>query len=267
MPAALTPSFTPSPVPLTTQRFDAVDALRGLAMVWMTVFHFCYDLNHFGYWRRNFLIDPFWTWQRTLILSMFLYAAGMGQAVAVQQGQSWRRFWRRWAQVVVCALLVSAGSYVMFPRTFIYFGVLHGMAVMLLVVRLSAGGGRWLWGLGLVAIAASYTTIIIANYATTTLENIEFLNSKVANWLGLVTRKPATEDFVPLLPWLGVMWWGMAAGQWLLRHRPGWLSMPVVTGHPMVRALSALGRWSLSFYLLHQPVMIGALMAAGWLAQ
>jgi peptidoglycan/LPS O-acetylase OafA/YrhL len=28
-----------------------------------------------------------------------------------------------------------------------------------------------------------------------------------------------------------------------------------------VRPLAVLGRWSLSFYMVHQPVLIGALMA------
>jgi uncharacterized membrane protein len=74
----------------------------------------------------------------------------------------------------------------------------------------------------------------------------------------LISRKPITEDYVPLLPWLGVMWWGMAAGQWLLVQRPQWL------GHKVPAAaapLAWLGRWSLSWYMLHQPVLIGALMA------
>ena len=251
----------------TSQRFDAVDALRGFAMVWMTVFHFCFDLNHFGYWRQNFLVDPFWTWQRTAILSLFLFTAGLGQAVAVHQGQSWQRFWRRWLQVAMGALLVSAGSYLMYPGTFIYFGVLHGMAVMLIVVRLTAGWGRWLWWLGLLAIAASFTMIIIADYALLTRATAELFNSKALNWLGFVTRKPATEDFVPLLPWLGVMWWGMAGGTWILRNRVTWLSMPSSNGNALVKALTALGRWSLSYYMLHQPVMIGALLAFAWLAK
>ncbi len=250
-----------------TQRFDAVDSLRGLAMVWMTVFHFCFDLNHFGHWRQNFLVDPFWTWQRSIILSLFLFTAGLGQAVAAHQGQSWQRFWRRWAQVAACALLVSAGSYLMYPSTFIYFGVLHGMAVMLIVVRLTAGWGRWLWWLGALSVAASYTMVIIADYATLTRASAELFNSKVLNWLGLVTRKPATEDFVPLLPWLGVMWWGMAAGSWIMRHRVAWLSMPSSNGNALVKTLKAMGRWSLSYYMLHQPVMIGALMAVGWLSK
>ena len=95
-----------------------------------------------------------------------------------------------------------------------------------------------------------------AHAAWTTLE---FLNKNAFNWLGLISRKPITEDYVPLLPWLGVMCWGMAAGAWALRRRPHWLALDIgAAGRP----LAGLGRWSLGYYLLHQPVLIGLLMAA-----
>jgi uncharacterized membrane protein len=236
------------------QRLDTIDALRGVAIVWMTVFHFCFDLNQFGFIRQNFYADPFWTGQRTMIVSLFLFCAGLGQAVATQQGQGWPRFWKRWAQIAVCALLVTAGSYWMFPRSFIYFGVLHGIALMLIVVRLTAGWGNWLCLLGALAIAAKpLATMLVAGHP-----ELDVLNTRALNWLGLISRKPVTEDYVPLIPWLGVMWWGMAAGRWLLARKPAWV------GRPLPRAtapLSWLGRWSLSWYMLHQPVMIGALMA------
>lgn len=137
-------------------RFDSVDSLRGLAMVWMTVFHFSFDLANAGYTQQNFYADPVWTWQRTVILSLFLLCAGAGQAIAVAQGQSWGRFWRRWGQIASCALLVSLGSWFMFPASYIYFGVLHGMAVMLIVARLTAGWGRWLWLAGVLAVASKF---------------------------------------------------------------------------------------------------------------
>ncbi|TNF58335.1 MAG: DUF1624 domain-containing protein, partial [Burkholderiales bacterium] len=70
---------------------------------------------------------------------------------------------------------------------------------------------------------------------------------------------------VPLLPWLGVMWWGMAAGQRLLHHRPAWLQGPASPAGRSRRLLVTLGQWSLSYYLLHQPVLIGMLMAVVWL--
>lgn len=249
--------------PAIAQRFDRVDALRGLALLWMAAFHFCFDLANFRLTESDFYRDPFWTWQRTFILSTFLLCAGAGQAIATHRGQSWARFWRRWAQIVGCALLVSLGSWWMFPRSYISFGVLHGMAVMLIVARLSAPLGRWLLPLGLLAV-------LLPRWVQD-----PFFDSRMTNWVGLVTHKPITEDFVPVLPWLGVMWWGLAVTQWLLRHRPHWLGGVSVGNsgdnpglarrepHESAfwRALVLLGQWSLSFYMVHQPVFMGALMA------
>lgn len=247
--------------PLASPRFDRLDRLRGLALLWMAAFHFCFDLANWRLIQANFYADPLWTTQRTCILSLFLLCAGAGQAIAVHQGQTWARFWRRWAQVAGCALLVTLGSMAMFPRSFIYFGVLHGMAVMLLVARLTAGWGRGLWVAGAVAIVLPHVFLH------------PVFDAAWLDWTGLMTRKPITEDHVPLLPWLGVMWWGLAATQWMLAHRPGWLqgsdAATRASGdntHPaqtplFPRVLSTLGRWSLTFYMVHQPLLIGALAA------
>ncbi len=240
-------------------RIDAIDALRGAALLWMTVFHLGFDLNHFGYWQQDYYRDPFWTVQRTCILGLFLFCAGLGQAVALHQGQSWARFWRRWAQIAGCALLVTAGSALMYPRSFIFFGVLHGMAVMLVLVRLTAGWGQWLWLAGALAIALAHGAAVLLAGSPAWAG---WFNAGGLSWLGLVTTKPITEDYVPVLPWLGVMWWGMAAGQWLLRTPPDWLTHPL---RGPGRLLAGLGRWSLSWYMLHQPAMIGVLMLVAWL--
>ncbi len=242
-------------MPTSAQRFDRIDALRGLAIVWMTVFHFCFDLDHFGWLDQDFYGDPFWTLQRTAIVSLFLFCAGLGQSVAVAQGQRWPRFWKRWAQVAGCALLVTIGSLWMFPRSYISFGVLHGIAVMLVIVRLTAGWGRWLWLAGALPIFLwlSAPAVHVA------WPQLEFLNDRAWNWIGLVSRKPVTEDYVPLLPWLGVMWWGVAAGQWLQRDHAAFVQGRIPRG---AAPLAWMGRWSLSWYMLHQPVLIGALMLA-----
>ncbi|MBT9486048.1 MAG: DUF1624 domain-containing protein [Rubrivivax sp.] len=230
-------------------RFDRLDALRGLAMVWMALFHFAFDLNHYGLLdpRQNFYRDPFWTVQRSFILSGFLFCAGAALAVALDAGQSWPRFWRRWAQVAGCALLVSIGSAFMFPKSWIGFGVLHGIAVMLVIARLAAPLRGWLWMLGAMAISLPMQV------------QHPFFDQAWTHWTGLVTRKPITEDWVPVLPWLGVMLWGLAAGQWAMVQRRHWLAGPLPR---LLQPLAVLGRWSLSFYMLHQPVLIGGILAA-----
>lgn len=253
------PSTTPDPDSVSavepasaTPRYARLDALRGVAMVWMTVFHFCFDLAFFRLIHQDFYRDPVWTWQRSAIVSLFLLCAGMGQAVALAQGQTAERFWRRWGQIMVCALLVSVGSWWMFPRSFISFGVLHGMALMLIMVRFgfSRLSNRWLVLLGLVAVLLP---MWVAH---------PFFDARTTNWVGLVTRKPLTEDYVPVLPWLGPMLWGFA----LMRTR----AVQTLLQRPLPRVLGplgVLGQWSLSYYMLHQPVLIGALMGAkalGW---
>jgi uncharacterized membrane protein len=239
--------------PIGSERHDRLDALRGVAIVWMALFHFCFDLNHFGLLspQQNFYVDPFWTQQRAAIVSLFLFTAGLAQAVALESGQPWPRFWRRWTQIAACAMLVSAGSALMFPRSWISFGILHGIALMLIVTRWAAPLRVWLWPLGLLLV-------LLPQW----LQHPWF-DTRWTNWIGLVTRKPVTEDYAPLLPWLGVMLWGLACGQWLLAHRHD-----VVTGKvpAALRPLAVLGRWSLSFYMVHQPVLIGALLAWRWAA-
>jgi len=244
----------------SSARYDRLDALRGAAIVWMTAYHFCFDLNYFGWIRQNFYQDPVWTWQRTAIVSLFLFCAGLSQAVAHAQGQGWPRFWRRWAQIAGCALLVTLGSWLMFPRSYIFFGVLHGIAVMLIVLRLTARWGRWLWLAGAVAILMG----VLAPLAHTAWPSLAPLDRAPWHWLGLVGRKPITEDYVPVFPWLGVMWWGMAAGRWLLARRPQVLQGRLA---PQAGALAWMGRWSLTWYMLHQPILIGLVMGVTALAR
>lgn len=245
------------PAVKSVQRFDRLDLWRGCAMVWMAGFHFSFDLNQYRFIPpQNFYDDPFWTTQRLCIVSMFLLGAGAGQAVAVDAGQGWARFWRRWAQVAGCAVLVSVGSYVMFPRSWISFGVLHGMAVMLVLLRLL--GSRLpparlarlplaLAGVALVAAIAWWLPHVVAS---------RFFDTRLTDWVGLVTRLPVTEDYVPVLPWLGMMLAGYLAASLALVH-----ARTAFTGAVPValRPLAVLGRWSLSFYMIHQLVLIGSL--------
>lgn len=232
-----------SAITLAAARHERLDALRGAAVVWMAVFHFCFDLSNFHFAAWDFYRDPFWLHQRTAIVSLFLLCAGLSQSVALGQGQSWARFWRRWAQVAGCALLVSLGSWLMFPKSFISFGVLHGMALMLILLRL----------LGPRLPQAALVPLGLAVLLLPQWVQHPFFDSRWTDWVGLVSRKPVTVDFVPLLPWIGLMLWGYALGRWKPALLEGGVAAPL-------RPLALLGRWSLSFYMLHQPLLIGVLM-------
>jgi peptidoglycan/LPS O-acetylase OafA/YrhL len=54
----------------------------------------------------------------------------------------------------------------------------------------------------------------------------------------------------------------VVAGQALLAHRREVLTGPLAAP---LQPLAVLGLWSLSFYMLHQPVFIGGILAGRWL--
>ena len=120
------------------------------------------------------------------------------------------------------------------------------MALMLIAARLAAPLRAWLWPLGA-------ALLLLPRW----LQH-GFFDTRWTNWLGLVTHKPVTEDYVPVLPWLGLVLWGLAAGQWLLARRPALLAGGVPAA---LSPLALLGRWPLTVYMLHQPLLIGALTA------
>ena len=47
--------------------------------------------------------------------------------------------------------------------------------------------------------------------------HLPWLDAPWLNWIGMMTHKPATEDYVPLFPWLGVVLIGVALGHVLVR--------------------------------------------------
>ena len=245
------------PVVNSSQRFDRLDLWRGCAMVWMAGFHFSFDLNQYRFIPpQNFYGDPFWTTQRLCIVSMFLLGAGAGQAVAIDAGQTWTRFWRRWAQVAGCAVLVSIGSYLMFPRGWISFGVLHGVATMLILLRLA---GTRLPPARLARAPLALAGVVLAALLAWRLPHWvqdPWFDTRSTNWIGLITHLPPTEDYVPVLPWLGMMLTGYLVASVLLVHARAAFTGAVPS---FLRPLSVLGRWSLSFYMIHQLVLIGAL--------
>ena len=92
------------------------------------------------------------------------------------------------------------------------------------------------------------------------------LDAPIWWWSGLSAITPVSNDYVPVFPFFGMVLLGIAAAQ-LSRER-GWLvylALPQMN-QPVARFLRFLGRHSLVYYLLHQPVMIGLLYGFLWLS-
>jgi uncharacterized membrane protein len=230
----------------TSTRVASIDAVRAIALIAMIAYHFCFDLRYFGVTRADFEHDPFWLGARTLILSSFLLLAGVSLVLAdVSNKMSRGRFWRHIGMIAGCAVLVSAASYALFPVTFIWFGVLHAIAVTLVLARPLVRYPRAAFAVGSVVVAAGLTV------SHPVFDQFAF------GWIGFMTAKPYTEDYVPLFPWAGVVFCGIAVGHALVRNR--FAVLAAIAAPP--RWLAWLGRHTLAIYMLHQPILLGVLWA------
>lgn len=227
------------------QRLAPVDAMRGGAIVAMICYHFGFDLNYLGWIHQQLNIDGRWLAARALILGTFLFTAGFSLALA--EGQQLTRKLIRIGKISAAALLVTAGSWLVFPASAIYFGTLHAIALMSLLLLLSPmrGGTACLSGLVIIWLGNAYANSIFDHPALA--------------WIGLMSHKPLTEDYVPMLPWFGVCLIGYAAAKALIRHK---LLGRLAKIRCSPRSLQWLGRHSLAIYLLHQPLLLGILIPA-----
>jgi uncharacterized membrane protein len=240
---------------LAVSRVAWIDAWRGLAIVLMIAYHLCFDLNYFGALRADFNRDPLWLVSRTLIVSMFLTLVGISLVLSAQREPVLRRFANRQLRIGACALLVSAASYAMFPSTFIFFGILHFIFVASIV-------GMFLLRQGVPPLA--YGVAGALTIAAALLWSAPVFDMTPLQWVGFMTHKPVTEDYVPLFPWIGVVLLGTAAAQLLQKHlvpnRGESLTHGIaVPPNPLLRVGAWMGRHSLAIYMLHQPILLGLL--------
>ncbi|MCB1390200.1 MAG: DUF1624 domain-containing protein [Rhodobacteraceae bacterium] len=233
--------------PAKPPRLPGVDIARGVALVGMVVFHFTFDLEFFHLIPGGTILSLPWRTFARLVAGSFVFLAGVSLVLAARGGLRGPAFWRDTGIVAAAALLVSSVTYVALGPAWVFFGILHSIAVSrvlgLAALRLPVGA---LAVLGVAVWAAPY------------LVQFEVFDSRWLAWIGFARVLPLSMDLEPIFPWFGPFLLGMAfAGRVLAGRQPG--GGGGAPGGAPGRALAWAGRHSLAIYLLHQPVLMGVL--------
>lgn len=245
-----------SPGMLRTPRIPLIDTLRGIALVAMASYHFTWDLEFFGYLEPGTATEGGWRIYARLIASSFLFLVGVSLVLAHRPAIRWKPFGRRLGLVVAAAAVISIGTYVALPQEWIFFGILHAIAVSSLIA---------LAFLPLPPLATAATAIailvafIIDGWVMPGVLRSALFDSRLLAWIGLAETPPRSNDFVPLFPWLAAVLAGVSVAG-LLRQHGGFARLQAWQQRPNI--LTRAGQHSLVFYLVHQPVLIGLVYLA-----
>lgn len=229
-------------------RIFLLDFVRTLAVLGMIAFHFSYDLLMFGVIPIEYAASGPFYFHARIVAGTFLLLSGIGLWLTHGASPQWSAFWPRFRKIAAAAVLVTIATRIAMPEAYVYFGILHAIALYSLLgmpaVRLPVMANTIL---AAVLIYGSY------NWHTPTL------NAPLLRFIGLAVDPAITIDFEPVFPWFGAVLLGIAIGQvgskTGLWHRlrspvPAWLQ---TLGWP--------GRHSLAIYLIHQPILLALVWA------
>ena len=219
-------------------RDSALDLMRGIAIIMMIAFHFIYDLNSFGF--SDIPLFTHWAgiaW-RCLIVFLFLSAVGISLVIAHGKGINFKKFLKRLLYLGIAALFVSAGTYVMFPDGWVYFGILH-----------------LIWFSTIIAISfvnLPKTSLLIAALiligAIFDQPNLSFISYLLEPYLPF-----GSVDYYPLFPWLSFVFIGIYLG-----HNPYYQKIFIFR----LNWLEVIGKHALIIYLTHQIVLFSVVSLA-----
>lgn len=228
-------------------RLVELDVLRGWAIVLMVIFHICYNLNHFHYIDIDIHQGAFWHSFRNVVVGIFLLCMGISLHLAHGSNIKWASVKKRLLFLVGASLLISLVTYVVFPSSWVYFGILHFIVIATL--------------LGLFFLPYPKLSLIVALF----IFIAHFFGHIHLHWLWdfvntyiLVIPQHAV-DTVRLIPWFAVVLVGMSMAYYGY-HKKLLKTKFFKASLKHNATLAFLGRHALLVYLLHQPILFGLLM-------
>jgi uncharacterized membrane protein len=227
------------------RRIVAIDLARSAALLGMAVFHFTWDLELFGHIPAGTTLEGGWAIFARAVAGSFQFLAGLSLVLAHGEGIRWRGFLRRLAMIAGAATVITVATFLAMREAFIFFGILHSIAVASVLGLLFLRAPVWL------IIGAAAAVFFLPDLARAAAFDPRWLA-----WTGLAETPPRSFDFVPVAPWFAATLLGIAAGR--IGEAAGlWERLRGAAPGPVLERLAWPGRHSLAVYLLHQPVLIG----------
>lgn len=238
-----------------SKRYTLLDALRGLTLISMVVYHAMWDLKNIfdvelSFWGS----EPAQIWQASIRWT-FILLSGFCWALS-------RSHLRRGLIVLGASVVISAVTAIVMPESIILFGVLTFIgSAMLLTIPLDKLFRKISPYIGL---AVSFLLFLLTettkrgSISIFGRELFELPNLLYANLLTAYFGFPApafhSSDYVPLIPWLFMFWCGYFLYRIFERH-----DLLKYLSAFRVKALEWIGRHSLVIYMLHQPIVYALL--------
>lgn len=237
------------------ERYHLIDSFRGLALINMVLFHLLYDM-------RMIYQIPLPLYQEQLA---YIWQQSICWTFIIIGGISWnfsKNHWKRGLTVFGCGLIISMVTLLVIPEEAVKFGILSfmGLAVVLMIFL-----DKWMkcWNPYLGAFL-SFLLFLLSHqiaHGYIGIGGIPFIRvpgllyaNEVTTLLGLPEPGFVSSDYFPLFPWMFLFLTGYFL--WKCMEKC-WKAKQILKIN--IPGISFLGRRTILFYMLHQPMLMGIL--------
>ncbi|QCX34557.1 DUF1624 domain-containing protein [Caloramator sp. E03] len=216
---------------MKNKRIFEIDLLRTIAISLMVSFHVVYDLNTFAGFNISYTSKT-WYWIGKTSLLLFIFLSGISSTLS-------KNVIKNGVKVFCFGLMISVITYILFPKEYIRFGVLHFLGICMIIYPLLKKIQKKI--LFIMAILS----LMLGFY----FESIT-LNTWVFVPVGILYNGFSTLDYVPLFPYLSLYIIGILAGKSFYNEKKSLFKLEYDFG--FIRSIS---KNSLLIYIVHQPII------------
>ena len=238
-----------------SNRIYILDALRGLSILYVILYHLLFDLEYIFNMSIDFFHSSGMAAVHFFFLAVLIGVSGICTAFS-------NNIFRRGTILYLLGLSITLITSIVVPDNLIVFGVLSffGLTMLLYAVarpfldRIPWGGQLALWLL---------LYMIFRDFSASNTVDLFFVQLKIPEELhynpylyplGIRSRDFYSADYFPLLPWSFIFLCGTALSKPILARKfPAWF---YTFRTPF---LDVIGKHTLSIYILHQPILYGTL--------
>lgn len=233
-------------------RYNGIDFVAGLAMLFIMFFHFAYDLKFIFNRDINFFPSQWMEYGRLVSVFLFMTISGMTLHFS-------SRYIFKIVKLSVVAVAISVLTYLFMPDEFIVFGIIHFFAfgtliMVFLVLILKYINGYLGFILSMFGFYVFWpVTSGYLNFPTGAVHLPQKLYElKYLFFLGFPGENFSSADYYPILPWIFLLIGGYFLGKIYLSFKPQ-------KKKKSFDPITFIGRNRLFFYIIHQPIIYVAL--------
>lgn len=235
------------------KRIYLIDEIRGLLIILVVIYHLYYSMAMiFGIdWSIGAYLSMR-VWQ-PILPGMFIFISGISFQLS-------RSNIKRGIKLSVIAIAMTIIIGIVMPEQIIWFGIIHFLGLMNIVFGLTK---KYIDKIPAVLGITAFTFLFALTYnvhrgyigidGIWTCRLPEFLyQTNLTAPIGFYTEGFHSSDYNPLLPWTFMFLIGTILGRYVNL-------IPEALSKAHLRPLAFIGRNTLIIYLIHQPIIVGAL--------